>query len=144
MTYFDSAYLVKCYIKEPGWEPVRSLAQRCERVTCCIYGKLEVNAALHRKRREGELTQNQINTVYQQLELDESHHLWTWLPITERIMTEVISSFRSLPASVFLRTADALHLVTAKDHGLSEIFSNDVHLLAAAKNFGIKGRNVIS
>lgn len=144
MVYFDSAYLVKCYVKEPGWEPVRSLARRCESVACSIYGKLEVSAALHGKHREGELTQNQMDALYQQLDLDESHRLWTWLPITDKIKTEVVKSFRSLPPSVFLRTADALHLVTAKDQGLSEIYSNDVHLLTAARYFGIVGKNELS
>jgi len=25
MIYFDTAYLLKCYVKEPGWETVRGL-----------------------------------------------------------------------------------------------------------------------
>ena len=27
MTYFDTAYILKCYVKEDGWQDVRVLAQ---------------------------------------------------------------------------------------------------------------------
>jgi predicted nucleic acid-binding protein len=51
--------------------------------------------------------------------------------------------YRKLPASVFLRGADAIHLATASEAGLGVVYSNDAHLLAAARDFGIEGRDVI-
>ena len=47
------------------------------------------------------------------------------------------------PASVFLRAADAIHLATAAESGFRIVYSNDVHLLNAAKHFEIEGRDVI-
>jgi predicted nucleic acid-binding protein len=44
---------------------------------------------------------------------------------------------------VFLRAADAIHLATAAESEFRIVYSNDAHLLAAAKYFGIQGRNVI-
>jgi predicted nucleic acid-binding protein len=143
MIYFDTAYLLKCYIKETGWEEVRALARREESVACSAYGKLELHAALHRKLREGEITGEQLATVFRQIELDDSQRLWNWLSLTESIMTSVVSSFQTLAKSIFLRTADAMHLVTAKTTGFNDIYSNDTHLLAAAPYFGLEGKNII-
>jgi predicted nucleic acid-binding protein len=143
MIYFDTAYLLKCYVKEAGWQEVRALARKCERIACSAFGKMELCAALHRKLREREATKGQLTTIFSQLELDESQRLWNWLPLTESIMASVTSSFRTLPEHIFLRTADAVHLVTAKTNACREIYSNDIHLLAAALHFGLEGKNII-
>ena len=144
MIYFDTAYLLKCYVKEPGWEAVRDLALQHERVACSIYGKMEVHAALHRKLREGDLLPGQLKVVYQQMDLDENQRLWIWLPLTESVIEGVIAAIRGLPEQVFLRTADALHLVTAESNHFREIYSNDAHLLAAASHFGLEGKNILN
>ena len=84
-----------------------------------------------------------MTTIFGQLELDESQHLWTWLTLSEFIMSSVVDSFRTRPDRVFVRTADAVHLVTAKTNGFSDIYSQDTHLLAAAPEFGLEGKNII-
>ena len=43
----------------------------------------------------------------------------------------VARSFAWLPRHVFLRTGDAVHLVTARQNGLQEVFSNDERLLVS-------------
>ena len=143
MIYFDTAYLLKCYVKETGWQEVRLLARQYERIGCSAYGRIELHAALHRKLREREATERQLKTIFDQLELDESQHLWNWLPLTETIMASVVNSFRNLPGQIFLRSADAVHLVTAKTNAFRELYSNDIHLLAAAPHFGLEGKNII-
>ena len=66
-----------------------------------------------------------------------------WIAQTDEIMARIRNVFQKLPAAVFLRGADAIHLGTAAEAGFRIIYSNDGHLLAAAKHFGIEGRNVI-
>ena len=143
MTYFDTAYLLKCYVKEHGWEPVRTLARSRERLACSVFGRLEFHAALHRKLREGELTEQQLNVVLRQLNADESMRLWAWIPLSNATMTAVTDMFRHLPDHVYLRTGDAVHLLSAKACGCTEIYSNDKHLLQAAAHVGMTGRDVI-
>lgn len=143
MIYFDTAYLLKCYVKEPGWEKVRELAREHEKVSCSVYGRMELHAALHRKHREDGLSRLQLETIFRQVDLDESQELWNWLPLTEAVIDAVTSTLRALPGSVYLRTADALHLATASTNRFREIYSNDTHLLAAASCFEIAGRNIL-
>ncbi len=144
MNYFDTAYILKCYVKEDGWQDVRALAQSRERIACSVYGRLELHAALHRKMRENDLTQRQLDVVLRQLGVDDRAGIWTWLPLTPAIMTAVTTTFATLSRHLSLRTGDAVHLLTARQNGLDEVFSNDERLLAAAPEIGIVGRNVIA
>ncbi|MCE2559041.1 MAG: type II toxin-antitoxin system VapC family toxin [Acidobacteria bacterium] len=143
MAYFDTAYLVKCYVKEEGWDSVRALAAERGRVACSVFGRLELHAALHRTFREGRLTRRELEAVLDQLSADEAVRMWHWLPLSAAMMTAVVDVFGQLPPGVFLRTGDAVHLMTARDSGFREVFSNDRRLLAAARHVGITGVDVI-
>ena len=144
MIYFDTAYILKCYVKEYGWERVREFAGSQERIGCSVYGRLELHAALHRKLREGELSAGQHDIVLRQLSMDESVRLWEWIPLSTAIMGAIADTFASLPRRVFLRTGDAVHLLSARGRGCTAVYSNDRHLLAAAPHVGIAGRDVIA
>jgi predicted nucleic acid-binding protein len=66
----------------------------------------------------------------------------TAVPVTDRLLRKVEAATRALPQSCYLRTFDALHLVTAADSGFLEVWTNDRHMLAAAPHFGLAGRTV--
>ena len=143
MIYFDTAYILKCYVKEIGWEKVRALACEHDRIACSIYGRLELHAALHRKMREGELTKRQLDIVRRQLSVDESVRVWQWIPLSATTMSAVVETFAGLSRHVFLRTGDAVHLLSAREFGCAAVYSSDRHLLAAAPHVGMTGRDVI-
>lgn len=64
------------------------------------------------------------------------------LPVTDRILRQVEFLTRTLPKATPLRAGDAIHIVSAAEAGLHEIWTDDRHLLAAATHFGLKGRQI--
>jgi len=85
----------------------------------------------------------QSRIIFAQIDLDESNHIWNWLPVSSDLLAQTTARFRSIKPTTYLRAADALHLACASMHGFAEIFSNDRHLLKASAAFKIKGCNVI-
>jgi predicted nucleic acid-binding protein len=143
MIYFDTAYLAKCYLNEHGSPEVKELAAEDGRVACCEYGRIELAATFHRNLRQKSITPAEYRLLWKQFDLDEKNGIWSWLPVNQDLLADVTNRFRKLAPSVYLRSADALHLTCAVQHGFKKIHSNDGHLLAAAKAFGIKGVNVV-
>lgn len=143
MIYCDTAYLLKYYVDEPGSKEVRSLIDRQTGVGSLSLGRLELTAAFHRKLRESQIEPAMHECLVSQFEVDNMVGLWTWFDATPDLVDKASKNLGTLPAKIFLRASDALHLACAKEHGFREIHSNDKHLLAAAKHFGLKGRNVI-
>jgi len=144
MIYFDTACLVKCYLDERGSDAVRKLAAASSRIACCSYGRLELAATLYRNFCEGKISQAQRKVLFQQMDLDDSNPIWTWLPVTAELLADTSARLSILRTTLHLRAADALHLACAAGHGFEKIFSNDRHLLRAAAACKIKGCNVIA
>ena len=108
-----------------------------------MYGRRELHAALHRKLREGELTSRHLDIILRQLSVDESVKLWEWSPLSIPIMAAIADTFSNLPRSVFLRTGDAVRLLSAREFGCTAVYSNDRHLPAEAPHVGMTSRDVI-
>lgn len=142
MIYFDTSYLVRLYYDDRGADAVRVLAAT-DNIVCAAHGHAEMIAAFHRKLREGAVSQSAYQALLGQVRAHHEAGAFQWLQQGPEVFDRIAKTFAQLPASVFLRAADALHLATAAEHGLTAIYSNDAHLLAAAGSFGIVGKNVI-
>jgi predicted nucleic acid-binding protein len=103
-----------------------------------VLGQVEVAAVFHRKFREGAFDARAFREVTAQFDDDCSQGLWTWLPLTMALAGGAAAAFARLPRPVFLRAADALHLVCAREHGFREIYTNDRHMSAAARHLRLK------
>jgi predicted nucleic acid-binding protein len=141
--YFDAAYIAKLYLSEPGSEPVRALAADLKAIACCAHGRVEVAYVFHRKLREGAMDRDGLQARMEQMRMDVMSGFLRWLPMDAPTFETAADSVRDLGADVWLRAADALHLVSARDNGFETIFSNDRHLLAAAPHFGLNARDII-
>ena len=142
MVYFDSAYIAKFYLSEPESGRVRALAEREGKVCCSTLGRVETAQVFHRKLREGRATKAECAALFDQFEIDCESALWTWLPLTDDLIASGVQRFRGLSPKVPLRSADAIHLISAREHGHDAIYSNDAHVLAAAPAFGLRGMTV--
>ena len=101
----------------------------------------EVVSVFHRKAREGVITDTHYRDLIDSFRDHTQEGLWTFVPMTDRLLIKVVTAMRGLPATIYLRAGDAVHLTTASDLGEREIWSNDRHLLAAASHFGLIGRS---
>jgi predicted nucleic acid-binding protein len=142
VTYFDSAYIAKFYLDEPESDGVRRLAEHLGEVRCAVIGQAEVAAVFHRKLREAAFTPGMFREIVAQFTDDCENGLWTWLPVTPAIAAKTTAVFGALPRTVFLRGADALHLMSAREHGALEVYTNDRHMVAAARYFSVRARSV--
>ncbi len=143
MIYFDSNYLIKCYVAEPGSAEVLRLAQSESGRACAVHGRLEFWSGIKRHVREGNLTSHAAQKVFRQFTLDESAGLWMFLPASLDLIQVACNRLAALPDQIVCRAADALHLACAATEGFSAIYSHDKHVLIAAPFFGIEGRDVI-
>ncbi len=142
MIYLDTSYLVRLYLDDAGFEMVRALAARGE-VASCWHAQPEILCALHRALREGRLSAEPYRAQRDQFRSDCAAGAYRWLPLTDPMLARLDRILNTAPAATFLRAADALHLACAAENNLTEIYSNDRNLLAAAPLFGLRGINVI-
>ncbi len=139
--YLDSAYIAKFYVNEPDSGPVRQvIAAAGSRVTSA-WAVAEVTCTFHRKVREKMLADWQTRELIEAFQEHVATELWTLLPVTERLLRRLAERMKSLPENAYVRSGDAIHLITASDLGETEIWTNDCHLLAAAPHFGLTGRS---
>jgi len=138
VSYLDSGYIAKFYVDEPDSPSVRRFAESLGEVHCAALGRAEVAAALHRKLRERAFGEAAFREVIAQFQDDCSHDLWTWIPLTATILAAAVGVIRTLPKSVFIRGADALHLACARENGFTEVYTNDRHMAQAAPHFRVR------
>jgi len=141
--YFDSALIAKFYLNEPGREAVRAVAAAAGIVVTSGIALAEIPAAFHRKFREESVDRYVFKALQGQFEHDVSNGLWRLIATTEALLEDVRILFSRLDRSVFLRSLDAVHLVTAKAEGFKRIYSNDRHLLRACDSVGLVGVNPV-
>jgi predicted nucleic acid-binding protein len=142
--YFDTAFVVKCYSPEAGSDVVRAFAAGVSQLSTSELTLAEFCSALHRAVRDKQLTATEAAGLRQQFRDDVADGVWTLIPCTMLILQAVDSAYEALSSRVFLRSADAIHLATARLSGHNAIYSNDRHLLAAADSFGLRGVNLLS
>ena len=115
MIYFDSTYLGRLYLQEPGSSEVRRLAAAHGAVTCCELGQAEIASILHRKLREGAIRSDEHATFVAQLQRDIERGTLEWLPVTPTLIASrraralaLVSAMRMMCGTMALETFPGL------------------------------------
>jgi hypothetical protein len=142
MNSLDVSYILRLSVEDRGWEKVRGLAAQAP-IACSLHGHVEVVVVLHRKFREGAFSRTTYAHVLDQFDTDCDNNAYRWLPVSPAVIERVAKAYRTLPASVFLHSSDALHLASASENRFRDIYSNNQRLIGSAGHFALKGLDVL-
>jgi len=137
MIFCDTSTLAKYYVPEKDSAAVQARLDREDQVALSELARAELMAVFHRRLRERKWTKDEYLAAVRQFSKDDMGRYWSWLPLDGVIVEQSVKTFTTLPDSVFLRTADCLHLVTAIHHGFTEIHTHDAHQTQAATALGL-------
>jgi len=140
---FDAASIAKCYLNEPGADRVRDVAYGADGLASCELARVEFASILKRHVREHHVTRREWTAILKECEEDKSNGVWQWLPVTAELLEKARKTILDLPTTIFVRSGDALHLACAEDHGFQEVYTNDRHMLQAARYFDVTGVDVL-
>jgi len=140
MVFCDTSAIAKLYVAEKESPAMRAKLESEDQVFVSELARVELMGVFHRQLREKKWTREQFMTAIRQFSNDDLGGFWTWLALDVTIIKAAASTYQALPDSVFLRSADCLHLVTAMHHRFADIYTYDIHQTAAAAALGLKPR----
>jgi hypothetical protein len=140
--YFDTSYIAKFYFNEPESPRVRALVRKADTIRSSLWALAEFHAVLHRRIREGASSPSDARELALRFSEHIDDGLWNLIPVNEGLLRRTSALMVSAPRDLFIRTADAVHLTTARDIGERAVWTNDRHMLAAAGYFGLTGQSV--
>jgi predicted nucleic acid-binding protein len=140
--YFDTSYIAKFYFNEPESSRIRELVRSADILHSSLWALAEFHAVIHRYLRDGSLSRGDAHELSARFYNHVEQGLWKLVPVHEALLRRTNSLLVDAPADLFLRTADAVHLATAREIGERDVWTNDRHMLAASSYFGLVGRSV--
>lgn len=138
MIFCDTSAAAKLYVPEADSPPMRAKLESEDQVFVSELARVELMSVFHRQLRERVWTHDQFLAAVRQFTNDDVGGFWTWLALDPVIIEAGAKTFTTLPSSVWLRSADCLHLVTAMHHGFTDIYTYDVRQRDAAVALGLK------
>jgi predicted nucleic acid-binding protein len=138
MIFCDTSTVAKLYVPELQSAAARKVLEGAPEVVASELVRLELTGVFHRRLRENKWTRSDFDAALRQFSHDDVAGFWTWLALDSTIVSAATKTMETLPANLFLRSADCLHLVTAIHHGFTEVHTHDVHQIAAASALGLR------
>ena len=138
MMVCDTSAAAKLYVSERESAAVQRLFAAQNEVCLSELARVELMSVFHRRLREEKWTEAEFLAAVRQFSKDDLSGFWTWLPLDRQVIESAARTYATLSATVYLRSSDCLHLVTALHHNFAEIYTYDNHQSAAASALGLK------
>jgi predicted nucleic acid-binding protein len=142
MLLCDTSAAAKLYVPERESTAVRTLLETEDEVCLSELARIELMGVFHRRLREKKWSRADFLAASRQFSNDDIGGFWTWLPLDKPLIDAAAKTYSTLPGTVFLRSSDCLHLVTALRHNFTEIYTYDIHQAVAATALGLKAVSV--
>jgi predicted nucleic acid-binding protein len=136
--FCDTSAVAKLYVAEAESPALRERLEGEDQVFISELARTELMGVFHRQLREKIWSRDKFLTAIRQFNHDDIGGFWTWLPVDNAVVGAAAQVYMTLPETVFLRSADCLHLVTALRHNFLEICTYDVRQSVAAGFLGLK------
>ncbi len=140
--YLDTSYVAKLYLAEPESALVEALVFKTHPVRTSALTLTEFHSVLHRRVNEGGLPEAQARRIAAVFLSHVADGLWVLVPITEQLLRRTSAIILAAPPGLNIRSADAIHLMSAAEADETEIWTSDRNMLGAAGYFGLAGRTV--
>ncbi len=134
----DTSAAAKLYVSERESPAMRRLLSGENEACLSELARPELMSVFHRLRRDGIWTRADFLAAVRQFSQDDVGNFWTWLPLDKTIVDAAAQAYLTLPETIFLRSSDCLHLVTALHYNFAEIHTYDHHQTKAASALGLK------
>ena len=144
MCFCDTSTLAKYYVSEKESALVRLHLDQENQVMFSELVRVELMGVFHRRLREGKWSKEEFLTVVQQFSRDDIEGYWKWLTLDGTIVEKASKIFITLPQTVFLRSSDCIHLVTAMHYGIKDIYTYDTHQIQAALVLGLNPISLVA
>jgi len=136
--FCDTSAVAKLYVAELESPAMRARLESEDQRFVSDLVRIELMGVFHRQLREKIWSRENFDAAVRQFNTDDIGGFWTWLPLDAAIVAAAAQTYASLPATVFLRAADCLHLITGVHHNFPEIHTYDRHQALAAPALGLK------
>ena len=138
MMFCDTSAVAKLYVVELESPAMRALLEQDDQRFVSELVRVELMGVFHRQLRENIWPREKFDAAVRQFNTDDIGGFWTWIPLDPSIIEAAAKIYAPLPAQVFLRAADCLHLVTGLQNNFPEIYTYDRNQALAAPALGLR------
>jgi predicted nucleic acid-binding protein len=133
----DTSAVAKFYVPEADSVAVRRILEDADQVCVSELMRPELMSVFHRRLREGTWSRRFFLAAIRQFQHDDLAGFWAWMPVDGSVLKAAAAAFATLPPTVFLRSSDCIHLITALQNGFTDFFTFDAHQTRAAAALGL-------